>query len=229
MATVFSYDSAQNPTTQPLLTANQQVFLSGAANAVIASGSNAVGITSFTGTQTLNVVSTSAINLNATPDQNFWQYVGNVNTALGLNLSPANIDGFLFVATSAGIALVSYQGLTSTSFTNVKYISGQAGTLATGGSVVNATQEYFVMTGVASRITGSIYSDQGGTLTIIESFDGVNWDIGNTITVTAGTVGSGINQETIAPYLAFLYSNGAAAQGVFRFHIRVFGNGRQGA
>jgi hypothetical protein len=225
MSTTFAYDSAQSPTAQPLLIANQQEFLTGVQSTTVASASNGVNVTTFTGTQTLNVASTSAINLLSSSTQNVWQYVKNS----GSGLTPANTDGFLVVATSTGIALLAYQGITSTTFTGVTYVSGQPGTLATGAAVTSATQDYYICTGVASRLTGSIFSDQAGTLAILQSFDGVNWDLANTFAVVANTVNSGIDQETIAPYVSFLYSNGSTTQGVFRFHMRVFGNGRQAA
>ncbi len=228
MATTFAYDANQN-VLQPPLVANEQIFLNAFQDTTIAAGSNNVSVTTFTGTQSLNVISTAEINLLNTPNQNFWNYINGINASQDINLSPSDVDGFLTVATSAGTALLAYQGITSTYFTNVTYITGQPGTLITGGAVTNASQAYYIETGVASRIAGSIFSDQAGSLAILQSFDGVNWDIGNVIEVTANTVNAGINQETIAPFLTFLYSNGATAQDVFRFHVRVFGNGRQGA
>jgi hypothetical protein len=126
--------------------------------------------------------------------------------------------------------LLAVGGFTATSFTNVTYITGQEGTLTTGGAVANAAQGLsYLETGVGSRICGSVFSDQGGTLALLQSFDGVNWDIANNIAVTANTVNAGINQEVIAPYLSYLYSNGTVAQTVLRLHLRVFSNGRQGA
>lgn len=219
MATVFAYDSVQNPLTQPLLTANEQVFLNSIETTTVAAGSSGVNVNTFTGSGTLNVAATATF----TPNMG-----GTISDDINVAYNP-NRFPLLSVATANGVALLSYTGTTSTTFTGVDYISGQSGALATGAAVTNPQVNFGLMTGVASRITGSIFSDQAGTLAILQSFDGINWDIGNNIAVAANTVNTGINQETIAPYLAFLYSNGTSAQGAFRVHIRVFGNGRQGA
>lgn len=72
----------------------------------VAAGSNAVNVSTFTGTQTLNV---------------------------GLTVGYPTA-GTLAVATSAGTAIITYTGLTATTFTGCHTISG-SGTLTTGGNV----------------------------------------------------------------------------------------------
>jgi hypothetical protein len=78
----------------------------------VASGSNGVAVSTFSGAGTLNVASTSGF----TP------------------------QGSVHVATSTGNVVVAYTGRTSTSFTGCSLTSGaSAGTLATGGSVSQLT------------------------------------------------------------------------------------------
>jgi hypothetical protein len=84
-----------------------------------------------------------------------------------------------------------------------------------------------IQTGVASKVAGSVYSDQGGVLIVQQSFDGGNnWDIANTIDVEAATVNSGIDVDVIAPTLQFTYTNGGTNQETLRIFVRVFGSDR---
>lgn len=196
---------------QSLLAANEQIFLNSPLTTTVAAGSSGVNVSTFTSGApgTLDVVSTTSGSFTF-PDA-----------------------GTLFVANASGVAYLSYTGTTSTSFTGVVFLSGQTGTLSTGGAVTSPKATPPISTGVADMISGSIYSDQGGTLEILQSFDGINWDIKDSYTVAAATVNpsnfipDGIT--VVAPYMMFLYTNGTTAQNVFRFHVRLYSTGRQGA
>lgn len=65
-------------------------------------------------------------------------------------------------------------------------------------------------------------SDQAGTLSIAQSFDGQNWDYVQTVAVTAGT-GVGGSISVIAPQVQISYQNGATNQGYLRLFVRTFG------
>lgn len=76
----------------------------------------------------------------------------------------------------------------------------------------------------AQNITGSVFSDQGGTLKVEQSFDNQNWDISSSITVTGGQ-GQGFSFPVEAPYFRATYTNGGVDQTVFRLFIRSFQSG----
>ncbi len=219
MATVFAYDPAQN-SNQPLLAASQQAFLN-SAQATSVSTAIAVDLSTFTEAApgTIDVTSTTPF---ATYPLNTPQQ------AIPFDINP-NQFPVILVTTSSGYALLGYTGTTATSFTGCVFLSGQNGTVAVGAAVANPQASFNVATGTADHVCGSVYSDQSGTLTILGSFDSYNWDIASTVAVTGGTINAGIDQNVIAPYMAFLYTNGATAQNTFRFHVRVYGSGRQGA
>lgn len=68
-----------------------------------------------------------------------------------------------------------------------------------------------------ARITGTVYSDQAGTLYIEQSPDGTNWDTATSLSVSAATATS-FSVEVVAPYARLRYVNGATAQTVFRLY-----------
>lgn len=70
----------------------------------------------------------------------------------------------------------------------------------------------------SNLLTGSVYSDQAGSLAIQQSSDNTNWDIVDTIAVSAAT-GVAINQQIYTPYARIVYTNGATAQTVFRLYV----------
>jgi hypothetical protein len=74
--------------------------------------------------------------------------------------------------------------------------------------------------GLADRITGLVFADQGGTLFVEQSGDLNNWDLSTAHAVTANT-GLGFSDEILAPYVRLRYVNGATNQGVFRLHSRM--------
>lgn len=65
-------------------------------------------------------------------------------------------------------------------------------------------------------------SDVAGTLSIAQSFDGINWDYVQTFAAAAG-VGIGGSVSVIAPQVQINYTNGAAAQAYLRLFVRTFG------
>lgn len=77
----------------------------------------------------------------------------------------------------------------------------------------------------AQYIVGSVFSDQGGTVFIEQSFNGgENWDISNSHTVVAKE-GQGFKQEVLAPLVRIRYTNGATKQGEFRLYVRTVAEG----
>lgn len=74
----------------------------------------------------------------------------------------------------------------------------------------------------AQTVSGSVFSDQPGTLYVEQSFNnGTNWDVSVAINVVANA-GQGFNQPLEAPVARLRYVNGATAQGVFRLFTRTF-------
>jgi len=72
----------------------------------------------------------------------------------------------------------------------------------------------------ADRVTGSIFSDQPGTLYIEQSPNGTNWDVSTSYTVTANQ-GAGFSEEVLLPNVRLRFSNtGAATTTVFRLYAR---------
>ena len=72
--------------------------------------------------------------------------------------------------------------------------------------------------GSYDKIVGSVYADQTGTLDINQSFNGSDWDVQSSITVSASTP-TGFNVSVVAPYQQLVYTNGATAQTVFRLNV----------
>jgi hypothetical protein len=75
-----------------------------------------------------------------------------------------------------------------------------------------------IITSRALSFTGSVFSDQSGTLLIEQSGDGNNWDLTTTINVTGGTAAA-INVTTLDQYWRVLYTNGGTNQSVFRLYV----------
>ncbi len=64
----------------------------------------------------------------------------------------------------------------------------------------------------------SVFADQAGTLYIEQSPNNTNWDVSESISVSAN-VGQAISREIIARYVRVRYVNGATAQTVFRLYV----------
>jgi hypothetical protein len=74
---------------------------------------------------------------------------------------------------------------------------------------------------LADRITGSVFSDQAGTIYIEQSPDGgANWDVSTSYPTVAG-VGAAFSEETYLPTARIRFVNGATAQTTFRLYSRV--------
>lgn len=77
----------------------------------------------------------------------------------------------------------------------------------------------FIEVNQLSRLCGTVYADQGGTLQIEFSNDGTNVDYIRTIAVSASdTANSAWDQMVIAPYVRFRYTNGSVEQTAYRFY-----------
>jgi hypothetical protein len=110
-------------------------------------------------------------------------------------------------------------------FSSYNTSDSQSGaTVLAGNASITPIQ---IQTGIAGVIAGTIISDQAGTLTIAQSFDGSNWDSGSNlqapIAVAAG-VAQSFNVTVIAPFAQISYTNGAVTQGYMRLFARAFGN-----
>lgn len=73
----------------------------------------------------------------------------------------------------------------------------------------------------ADRVTGTVFSDQAGTLFIEQSGDGgKNWDLSKSVPVIAST-GLGFSEEVLVPTVRLRFTNTAGAtQTVFRIFGR---------
>jgi hypothetical protein len=75
-----------------------------------------------------------------------------------------------------------------------------------------------ILTAYAERVTGTIYTDQPGTLYIEWSSDGgTNWDGQEKIDITGGS--ATIDVSVKAPLMRIRYVNGTIAQTVFRLYV----------
>jgi hypothetical protein len=99
----------------------------------------------------------------------------------------------------------------------------------TGNTALAANASITVMALSAATegsIVGMVVSDQAGVLTIEQSFDNQNWDIQNTINVTAATgagMGIEVSQSVFAPYVQVTYANGGQNQTYLRIFLRAVG------
>ncbi len=94
--------------------------------------------------------------------------------------------------------------------------AGDSTTTALGASGTYTTATPMATDGY-SRITGSVYANEAGTLNVEQSADGTNWDISSTFTVSA-SVGEGFSVELVCPNVRLNYANGATAQTAFRLY-----------
>jgi hypothetical protein len=85
-------------------------------------------------------------------------------------------------------------------------------------------------TGIASKIAGSVISDQSGTLLVQQSMNWnpnpaitTNWDISQSFTVTGGTPVT-IDIDVVGPVARAVFTNGATNQTYMRLFLRAFGN-----
>ncbi len=94
-------------------------------------------------------------------------------------------------------------------------------TASTNTTVALAASGTFTGTNVLvdgySLITGTVYSDQAGTLYIDQSSDGTNYDVTTNVSVSAAT-GVSFSVQVVAPNARIRYVNGATAQTTFRLY-----------
>lgn len=73
----------------------------------------------------------------------------------------------------------------------------------------------------ATQITGTVYSDQSGTVSIQQSGDGENFDVIQNISVEGGTASNKIEVDVITQFFRVVYVNGETAQTVFRLFVDI--------
>lgn len=101
--------------------------------------------------------------------------------------------------------------------------TGTNAVLAANGEYVSPT----MVTDRADSISGMVFSDQGGTIFIEQSFDplavtsptSAKWDLSTSYAVTANT-GRGFSEALYGPYVRVRYVNGATGQTAFRLFSR---------
>lgn len=71
-----------------------------------------------------------------------------------------------------------------------------------------------------TKIVGSVYADQAGTIYIEQSADRDNWDVSTSYAVLAED-GKGIDEEILLPYVRVRYVNGDTDQTEFRLNVQV--------
>jgi hypothetical protein len=96
------------------------------------------------------------------------------------------------------------------------YTPTKDGLLAANGT---ASVGPFVAEG-SDRVKGTIFSDQAGTLSIDQSFDGQNWDLQTTYAITANA-GRGFSEELVAPNVRVRFTNGS---GTTAATVRLYAN-----
>lgn len=142
-------------------------------------------------------------------------------------------DSYIFIETSISdfrlsdalnnstVVFPTPQDVILTTGSNIvgEFINGQlAGEFTTTALAANGvyTSPQMSIKGYA-RITGTMYSDQSGTLLVNQSSDGVNYDVDSSIALTASTPTS-FSVEIVAPYAELKFTNGATAQTTFRLY-----------
>lgn len=107
-------------------------------------------------------------------------------------------------------------------FASFNTSDGSATPLAASASMT----PILIQTGIDGVLVYTCISDQIGTLTIAQSFDGINWDyIANPpgpITLSPG-VGVGGQISVVAPQCQVSFINGGTPQTYMRLFVRTFG------
>lgn len=73
-------------------------------------------------------------------------------------------------------------------------------------------------------LSGTVFSDQSGTLHIEQSYDGTNFDVDTSYSITAND-GKGFTEPLVAPYWRIRYVNGGTPQTAFRLNGRTTAGG----
>src|SRR5690242_4413699 len=81
-------------------------------------------------------------------------------------------------------------------------------TLLADSATYTSTNNYRVLN--FARVTGTCFSDQSGSLQILQSPDGTNFDYSTTVAVTANT-GVAFSVEIVAPWVQIKFTNSGGA------------------
>lgn len=73
-------------------------------------------------------------------------------------------------------------------------------------------------------IVGLVYASHAGTLYIEQSIDGTNWDLSESVAVSA-TTGTRFEKTIVAPYYRIKYTNGGTQQTTFRLSVKAVAAG----
>jgi len=83
------------------------------------------------------------------------------------------------------------------------------------GSAVYTSSVQFVQR--ATQITGTVFADEAGTISIQQGGDGLNWDSKTNYSVSAST-GLGFEVDVLSQYWRIVYTNGSSAQTILRLY-----------
>ncbi len=130
--------------------------------------------------------------------------------------SPANTTGETFLKIAKGIQsetqrtreVLGYGFVAATLTTTA---------LAASATYTGASKDFLnVVLGFVSVLA---FADQAGEAYIEQSIDGDNWDLSESVAVSAST-GTKLKKEVVARFVRAKYINGGVQQGVFRFGWR---------
>lgn len=80
-----------------------------------------------------------------------------------------------------------------------------------GSYAANESRSTDLDPGLADTLTGLVWSNQSGSLSISYSSDGTNWDFAESAIAVAAGVGQKVSFSVVAPYVRATYTNGASA------------------
>lgn len=83
-----------------------------------------------------------------------------------------------------------------------------------GSYAANETRSTTLDPGLADTLTGLVWADQSGSLTISYSSDGSNWDFSEGNVTVVPNTGQKVSFSVVAPYVRATYTNGAGAANV---------------
>jgi len=168
------------------------------------------------------------VNVNVAAPENVAQWGGVAVTGRDISLDLADLSSSIGIPGAAvpskSIQIAGSDGtnlrqlLTDTGGRAITFNEQVNGPFTTSALVANGTYtSSTVTTNGFSRITGSVFADQPGTLNVQQSPNGTNWDVVSSFSVSANT-GLGFSVELVCPYVRINYVNGATAQTVFRLY-----------
>lgn len=74
-----------------------------------------------------------------------------------------------------------------------------------------------------TKIRGTVYSDESGSLVVSHSPDGVKWDVAEAAIAVTGGTGEAIDFTLLGSYFKIVYTNGGTAQDEFRLWVKSYG------